>query len=307
MISYKHKKTIVFLIFFCIFYKNISHKYTTKMIIDGKKIAEEWYNTLKSEIEKLDKTPCLAAILVWKNEASLKYIAQKQKWAHFVGIEFKLLQFEETISENTLLEAIHSLNNDISINGFIVQLPLPPHIQKEKIIEAISPNKDVDWFHPINQWKILIWEDTGFVPCTPDWVMDIFKKIHINISWKNIVIIGRSNIVGKPLVNMCINAWATVISCNSKTKDIASYTKTADIVVLAAWVPWLLSLDMINEKTVVIDVWFTMKDGKIYGDAQFDEINNNGNMITPVPGWVWALTVLHLMKNTYKAYLLQNI
>lgn len=276
------------------------------MIIDGKKMAQEWYEKLKADIEKLEKKPCLVAILVWNSEASLKYIGQKRKWAEFVGINFKLFHFEETVSEESVLACVLSLNNNPDVNGFIVQLPLPAHIHKDTIIDAIDPRKDVDGFHPVNQWKILIWENNGFVPCTPDWVMDIFKQLSLDLNWKNIVVIGRSNIVGKPLVNMCINAGATVISCNSKTRDIKNYTKSADIVILAAGVPGLLTLDMIQDSTIIIDVWFTMKDGRVYGDASFEEINNNGNLITPVPGWVGALTVLHLMKNTYKAYLQQN-
>jgi methylenetetrahydrofolate dehydrogenase (NADP+)/methenyltetrahydrofolate cyclohydrolase len=151
-------------------------------------------------------------------------------------------------------------------------------------------------------WKIVLWEKSALAPCTPTWVMELFSKYDIKLSWKNAVVIGRSNIVGKPMANMLINAWATVTVCNSRTKDIKSFTKNADIVIIAIGKPEFLTLDMINDNTTVIDVWFTVVDGKIYGDAKYNEIEANGNAITPVPGGVWPMTVACLMKNVIKAW-----
>ncbi len=192
------------------------------------------------------------------------------------------------------------------MNWYIVQLPLPKHINTKKVINAISPKKDVDWFHPNNQWKVLISDNTWFVPCTPAWIMEIFKKEKINLEWKVVCVVWRSNIVWKPITALLINAWATVVSCNSLTKDIKKHTSIADIVVVAAWKPWILKVDMMKNWSTVIDVWFTVVDWKILWDADTNLIDLVWNKVTPVPGWVWALTVSMLMKNTLKAYKLQK-
>lgn len=278
------------------------------MIIDWKKISENIYNTLKEEVSQISwEKPTLWAILIWEDSASLRYIKQKRKWADFVWMDFELKQFELSVTQEQLLEFIAWWNKNKKMSGYIVQLPLPKHIDEQKIIHAILPEKDVDWFHPVNQWKVLIWDDTGFAPCTPFGVMWIFDELELNLSWKEVVVIWRSNIVWKPVTAMLINKWATVISCNSRTPDINKFTKTSDIVICATWVPWLLKLENINDKTIVIDVWFTVIDWKIFWDADFDDIHENGNLITPVPGWVWRLTVANLLKNTLKAYKLWNI
>jgi len=289
------------------------------MIIDWKKIADKMYVDLKKEISRDSRpaVPTLWAILVWDNSASIRYIKQKRKWAKYVGMNFELKQFDQNISEEELLQFIESWNNEKNISWYIIQLPLPEHMNSTKILRSVSPQKDVDWFHPENQGKVLLWDQSWFAPCTPHWVMEIFEELDPlltspqgrgikGLQWKEVVVIWKSNIVGKPLVAMLMNAWATVISCNSKTPDINKFTKRADIVISAAWVPWLLKLENINKKTIVIDVWFTIVDWKIYWDAEFDEINNNGNLITPVPGWVGRLTVANLLKNTFKAHTLWN-
>ena len=274
------------------------------MIIDWKKIAKKMYDELKDNISKIDwNKPTLWAILVWENSPSLRYIKQKQKWAKYVWMDFELKNFNDDISEKELLEFIQKWNNDENISWYIIQLPLPEHINPETVLNAINPEKDVDWFHPENQWKVLVWDKTGFAPCTPYWVMWIFEELNIDLAWKEIVVIWRSNIVWKPVAVMLINAWATVISCNSKTPNISKFTKTADIVICAVGKPWLLKLENISDKTIVIDVWFTVIEWKIYWDAEFEEINNNWNLITPVPGGVGRLTVANLLKNTYKAFL----
>lgn len=276
------------------------------MIIDWKKIAKEMYEKIKDEILITWKKLRLQAILVWNNSSSLRYISQKRKWAEYVWIDFKLEHLDESITEEALLGKIEEYNKDSNTTWILVQLPLPSHIDTKKVINLINPKKDVDWFHSENQWKILLWDDTWLFPCTPAWVMEIFNYLWLDLTWKLVTVIGRSNIVWKPLVAMLINSWATTICCNSKTKKIEEFTKISDIVICAAWSPGLLTLDMINSKTVVIDVWFTVVNDKIYWDVKFDEINNNWNMITPVPGWVWALTVANLMSNILKADRIQN-
>lgn len=272
------------------------------MIIDGKKIAQWEFKKLTKEIAALKTPPCLCAFLVWNNSSSLRYIAQKKKWAQKVGITFILEHLKESTPEKTLLKKIQEKNTDPNIHGVMVQLPLPQHIESKKVIEMISSQKDVDGFHPINQWKIVIGDDSGFIPCTPNGIMYLLSTLTTDLGGKSVTVIWRSNIVGKPVINLLINQWATVMCCNSKTKNIAFYTKNADIVIVAAWSPKLLKASMLKKKAIVIDVWFTVKDGKIYGDADFKNIEKSGHSITPVPGWVWAMTVLHLMKNTLKAY-----
>jgi methylenetetrahydrofolate dehydrogenase (NADP+)/methenyltetrahydrofolate cyclohydrolase len=174
---------------------------------------------------------------------------------------------------------------------------------------AIAAEKDIDGFHPTNQWNTILWGNVLFTPCTPWGIMEIFQREKIELEWKIVTIIGRSNIVGKPITNLLMNAWATVINCNKETPEdfLWERTKESDIVIVAAGVPHLLKADMINNKTIVIDVWITKKeDGKLYGDADFDNIISQWNHITPVPGWVWPMTVAMLMRNTLKAYQEQN-
>ena len=276
------------------------------MIIDWKIIALNIYDKIKGKVALLEKKPTLNAILVWNNPASLRYIKQKQKWAEYTWIDFNLVKFNENISEEELLKQINIFNSNKNINWYIVQLPLPNHIDENIIIDSILPEKDVDWFHPMNQWKILIWDNSWLVSCTPAWIMEIFKSQYIDLVWKTVCVIGRSNIVWKPITALLINAWSTVISCNSNTKNIKDFTKKSDIVILAAWKPWLLEKNMLKKWSVVIDVWFSVIDNVIYWDAKTEEINLAWHKITPVPGWVWVLTVALLMKNTFKAYENQN-
>lgn len=275
------------------------------MIIDGKKIAQTLYDNLTQDIKKSWLKPVLAAVLVWNNSASLRYIKQKKKWADTVWVEFRLFEMKINVTQIELEKKIDELNDNSGINWYIVQLPLPDHIDEKAIINKIDPIKDVDGFHPENVWKVLIWDDTGFAPCTPAGVMYMLDTIWEDVTWKQVVIVGRSNIVWKPLAALLINAWATVIICNSKTPDIKKYTSNSDIVIMATGKPMLLRLDMVKIWTTIIDVWFTVIDGKIHWDADFEIIEKCGSKITPVPGWVWALTVAMLMKNTYRAALLQ--
>ena len=272
------------------------------MIIDWKKVALKIYDIIKKEVSGMSKNPTLWAILVWDNESSLRYINQKRKWAEYVWINFVLKRLAKDISEKELLDVIDSFNKDEDMSGYITQLPLPEHIDENKIINAISPEKDVDGFHPINQWKIMVWDDSGFAPCTPAGIIELLHSTEIGYVGKQVVVIGRSNIVWKPIINMLINQGATVISCNSKTPSLKKFTLDADIIITAAWKPWLLTANMIKKEAVVIDVWFTVIDGHIYGDAETKSIDELWAKITPVPGWVWALTVAMLMKNTLRSF-----
>lgn len=276
------------------------------MILDWKEVANKVYKDIKEDILKNKLSPKLSAILVWNSKESLRYINQKQKWAKEVWIDFELLHFSEDISQDFLLKEIEKLNNDKSVSWFIVQLPLPKHIKEQIIINTIDSKKDVDWFTQINQWKVLIWDKSWLEPCTPAWILKLMDFYNIDVVWKNVCVIWRSNIVWKPIANMMINMWATVSVCNSKTKDLSFYTKNADIIISAVWKPWLINQKNINKDSIIIDVWFTVIDDKIYWDANFEEIEKNGNKITPVPGWVWALTVASLLSNTLKAYKNEN-
>ena len=272
------------------------------MKIDWKTIALNIYDKIKWKVSILDNKPTLWAILVWENSASIRYIKQKQKWAKYTWINFKLIKLEDSVSEKELLKQVKSFNKNKDISWYIVQLPLPKHIDEKNVIDSILPEKDVDWFHPINQWKIMIWDKSWLVPCTPAWIIQIFKSEDIDVTWKVVCVIWRSNIVWKPITSLLINKSATVISCNSRTRNIEKYIKEADIVIVAAWKPWLLKESMLKKWSIIIDVWFTIIDWKIHWDAETEKIDKAWHRITPVPGWVWALTVAMLMKNTLKAH-----
>ena len=232
------------------------------MILNWKKIAREMYEQLSSQIKLLKNKPVLWAVLVWNSPESLRYIGQKRKFAEKIGMEFRLLQFEITITEEELKSKVIELNSNADISGYIIQLPLPSHIDPLRIIRNIDPKKDVDGFHPENQWKIMIWDNTGFSPCTPAWVMKMFEYYDISLPGKNIVILWQSNIVGKPMAQMCISEGATVTSCNHMTPDISIYTAQADIIISATGQVWLITPEIVNPKAVIIDIWFSVVDGK---------------------------------------------
>ena len=273
------------------------------MILSGTSLSKRYNEKLKSKIEKLDLRPRLHAILVWNNSSSLRYIRQKQKACESVWIDFELKHLSDDISESELLKIIQELNHDSTISWYIVQLPLPNHINTQKIISSIHPEKDVDGFHPVNQWKVLLWDTSWHIPCTPKWVMRLLSNHKIELKWKKVVILWRSNIVWKPLATLCINAWATLISCNSHTNDIKVYTQDADIVISAVWQAHFLKAKDVSSEAVLIDVGFSVIDGKIYGDIDTQSCIKQWNTITPVPGWVGPLTVAMLLENTYNAHL----
>lgn len=274
--------------------------------IDGKafsqvileKIREE-HNQLK---EKYGKQAGLAVVIVGNNPASQVYVRNKMKACENVGFYSENIELDENISEEELLQEINKLNKNDRINGILVQLPLPSHINELKIIDSISPEKDVDGFHVANIGKMVIGDETGFLSCTPYGIMQLLEEYKIEIAGKNAVIIGRSNIVGKPMALMLIQKGATVQVCNSRTKDLRKKLNDADIIIVAAGVPKLLKKEDVKEGAVVIDVGINRVDGKICGDVDYEEVAERASYITPVPGGVGPMTIASLIKNTFKSY-----
>ena len=273
-------------------------------IIDGKEISNRVKQRVADEVLELKNkgiTPTLAVVLVGEDKASQTYVASKERStiaAHMGSVAHKL---PETTTQSELLALIKLLNNDDSIDGILVQLPLPKHIDTNAILEAIDPNKDVDGFHAINVGRLNSGLD-GFVPCTPLGIMELFKAYNIDVSGKNAVVIGRSNIVGKPMAALLLNAGATVTIAHSKTKDLASVCKNAQIIVVAVGKPNFLKADMVSDGAIVIDVGINRLDsGKLVGDCDYESVATKCSMITPVPGGVGPMTIAMLLSNTLKS------
>lgn len=273
-------------------------------IINGKEIAESVRQEISKEVQQLREkniVPGLAVILVGENQASQTYVRNKEKACEDLGMHSVLIKKPAELSQEELIQSIAELNQDDSIHGILVQLPLPGHIQEKAIIEAISPEKDVDGFHPINIGRMMTGQD-AFLPCTPYGVMVMLEYIDYDLEGKHVVIVGRSNIVGKPAGQMFLNANATVTYCHSRTKDLAYYTKQADVVVAAVGKRDTITSDHIKEGAIVIDVGMNRNDeGKLCGDVAFDEVKNKASYITPVPKGVGPMTITMLMKNTVKS------
>ncbi|PAL16644.1 bifunctional methylenetetrahydrofolate dehydrogenase/methenyltetrahydrofolate cyclohydrolase FolD [Peribacillus simplex] len=273
-------------------------------IINGKEIAESVRQEISKEVQQLREkniVPGLAVILVGDNQASQTYVRNKQKACEDLGMHSVLIKKPAELSQEELIQSIAELNLDDSIHGILVQLPLPGHIQEKAIIEAISPEKDVDGFHPINIGRMMTGQD-AFLPCTPYGVMVMLEYIDYDLEGKHVVIVGRSNIVGKPAGQLFLNANATVTYCHSRTKDLAYYTKQADVVVAAVGKRDTITSDHIKEGAIVIDVGMNRNDeGKLCGDVAFDEVKNKASYITPVPKGVGPMTITMLMKNTVKS------
>ncbi|MDR1983772.1 MAG: bifunctional methylenetetrahydrofolate dehydrogenase/methenyltetrahydrofolate cyclohydrolase FolD [Prevotellaceae bacterium] len=282
-------------------------------IIDGKKIAgeikTEIANEVKSIIAKGHRAPCLAAILVGNDPASETYVNSKEKDCHEVGFTSKIFRFDEKITGKELLKKIEEINTDDSIDGLIVQLPLPKHISESNILLAIDYKKDVDGFHPQNVGRLMLGLPT-YVSATPDGIVELLARYNIETSGKNCVVIGRSNIVGRPVANLLSQRATpgdcTVTICHSRTKNIKEICASADIIIAALGVAEFLKADMVKEGAVVIDVGTTrtkMESGKykLTGDVKFDEVAPKCSYITPVPGGVGPMTRISLLKNTLKA------
>lgn len=276
------------------------------MIIDGKKCSEEILENLRRDIseykEKTGKVPGLAVIILGNNAASKIYVKSKIRACEKTGILSKEIILDENISEEELINEIEKLNNDKNINGILVQLPLPSHINEKKICEAISVKKDVDGFKAENLGKIMLGDDDGFISCTPQGIIYLIDQLNMDLHGKNVVVVGRSNIVGKPVASLLINKGATTTVCNSRTKDLAGILKKADIIVIAIGKAKFLTKDMVKEGAVVIDVGINRVDGKICGDVDFENVKDIVSHITPVPGGVGPMTIAMLLKNTVKAF-----
>lgn len=273
-------------------------------IIDGKEVAASVRESIKKEVEILEKDgkkTGLAVIIVGNNPASRVYVNNKKKGCAEVGMEsFEYALPEETTTDE-LLELVEKLNNDTAVDGILCQLPLPKQIDEKKVLNAIAPNKDVDAFHPVNTGHIMI-GDHSFLPCTPAGIMEMLKYYNISVEGKECVVIGRSNIVGKPMAMLLLGQNGTVTICHSKTKNLKEVTRRADILVAAVGKAYFVTEDMVKDGAVVIDVGMNRNaEGKLCGDVDFDKVKDKCSFITPVPGGVGPMTITMLLKNTLTA------
>lgn len=272
------------------------------IILDGRKVSEKILADVKTGVSSLDKIPHLVVILVGDNPASKIYVSNKRKAAEKVGIKSTVIEFGANISEEELLDKIIELNNNPEVTGILVQLPLPNHINKNKVITTISPKKDVDGFHPENVGKLVIGIEPYFYPATPQGIIMLLDEYNIPIEGKNAVVIGRSNIVGKPIAQMLLKRNATVTMCHSYTQNLDEIIKTADIVVSAVGKK-IVRCKMVKKNSVVIDVGiYKGADGKLTGDVDFDFVSPSCGFVTPVPGGVGPMTIASLMYNSSKVY-----
>lgn len=273
-------------------------------LLDGKALSTKTKEKLTAtclQLKEKNIVPGLAVILVGEDPASQTYVNAKDKACNLVGIYSKKITKDEKISQEELLKLIEELNGDASIHGILVQLPLPGHIDSSKILEAITPSKDVDGFHPYNVGRLVTGDQT-FVPCTPLGVMKILQEYGIDPKGKDACVIGRSNIVGKPMLNLLLNAGATVTVCHSKTKDLVQKTKQADILVVGVGRPNMVTADMIKDGAIVIDVGINrLESGKLTGDVDFESLKDKCSFITPVPGGVGPMTIAMLLENTVQS------
>ncbi|MBN2222088.1 MAG: bifunctional methylenetetrahydrofolate dehydrogenase/methenyltetrahydrofolate cyclohydrolase FolD [Vallitaleaceae bacterium] len=270
------------------------------MILDGKKTSNRIKTELKEKVVHLAEkgiVPCLAVVIVGEDPASKVYVSSKKKACEMIGIKSLSYELAEETTEVELLELVQRLNNDPKVNGILVQLPLPKHINEDAIIMAIDPNKDVDGFHPVNVGNLSI-GNKGFISCTPYGIIELMKRYEIPIEGTNCVIVGRSNIVGKPISMLLLRENATVTICHSKTKDLKSVCKNADILIAAIGRPKMITTDYVKEGAVIIDVGINrLEDGSLCGDVDYKGVFDKASYITPVPGGIGPMTIAMLMKN----------
>ncbi|AJC87490.1 bifunctional methylenetetrahydrofolate dehydrogenase/methenyltetrahydrofolate cyclohydrolase FolD [Campylobacter insulaenigrae] len=274
------------------------------VLLDGKQLSNQIKDKLKNEVIELKNKgiePCLAVILVGEDNASTTYVNSKARACEQCGIKSLVYKLDVNTTQNELFALINTLNHDDSVDGILVQLPLPKHINKDMILESISFNKDVDGFHPFNVGNLNLNLRGGFLPCTPLGVMKLLKHYSIKLEGADVVVIGASNIVGRPMATLLLNANASVSICHIYTKDLKAYTKNADIIIVAAGCPDLLKEDMIKDGVVVVDVGINRVNGKIVGDVDFDNVSKKTSFITPVPGGVGPMTIAMLLENTIKS------
>ena len=273
------------------------------ILLDGKKLKEKRLLELKRKILSLSKKLTLVVIQVGNDEASNIYVNQKKKMAEYIGYEFIHLKLDNKISQDELINVIDKYNKNRNITGILVQMPLPKHIDESVIANKILYYKDVDGLSDINAGR-LVHNKKCLIAATPKGIINLLKEYNIDITSKHVVIVGRSNLVGKPLSSLFINNDATVTIVHSKTKDISSYTKKADILIVATGKKHIITKDMVKDNAIVIDVGITRDNNKLYGDVDFDNVKNKTSYITPVPGGVGPMTVCELAYNVYEAYLL---
>ena len=276
-------------------------------ILNGKKCSQEILDKIKEKVDALKnsnkRVPGLAVIIVGNNPASKIYVNSKVKACEKVGFYSKAIFLDENISQAELLENIQALNNDENIDGILVQLPLPKHLNEDEICNAIDTSKDVDGFKAENLGKVMLGKEDGMVPCTPQGIMYLLDSIKdINLYGMNGVVIGRSNIVGKPISSLLINRGVTTTVCNSRTKNIEDILRNADIIIAALGKPKFLKENMVKEGAIIIDVGINRVDGKLCGDVDFENVSKLASFITPVPGGVGPMTIAMLLNNTLRAY-----
>jgi methylenetetrahydrofolate dehydrogenase (NADP+)/methenyltetrahydrofolate cyclohydrolase len=291
------------------------------MIIDGKAIADEIQNDLRYELQQLAlkgaRKPRLAVILVGDHSPSRIYVTRKTKACHDVGIDSSTKELPESVSESSLLQEIHQLNNDPNVDGILVQLPLPHHINTLNVIKSISPSKDVDGLHPLNVGGVLLGIESAFAPCTPLGVKVLLEKSEISVYGKHVVVLGRSNLVGKPMAALLMQniptANATVTVVHSKTERIKEIVHTADVIIAAIGKPRFVTADMVKDGAVIIDVGINRIDNnekksgyELVGDVDFEGVKDKCSAITPVPGGVGPMTIAMLLSNTLKSYFSQK-
>lgn len=278
-------------------------------IIDGKMLSKKLLEDIKADVDSIKednkRLPGLAVMLVGDDVASSIYVGKKEKMCESIGIRSLVKKYENSVTEKSLIDDIMSLNEDNNIDGILIQLPLPAHIDQKNIINHVLPDKDVDGFHPVNVGNLFLGYDT-FVPCTPLGIIKMLEHYKIDIKSKRVVILGRSNIVGKPLIPLFMQKDATITVCHSKTLNLADIACGADILISAIGRPNYVNKNFVKEGAVVIDVGISRVDNKITGDVCFDEVSNIASYITPVPGGVGPMTIAMLMHNTLKAYHLHS-
>lgn len=276
------------------------------MIISGKEISTKIKDELKQEIEdikeKYERLPKLVVILVGDNQASQTYVKNKERACHYVGMQSMVIKHDSAFKEEELLKEIKKLNDDETVDGILVQLPLPDHIDENKILDAINPSKDVDGFHPDNVARLFLGQHS-LVPCTPKGMMVLLDEINYDLSGKNVVVVGRSNIVGKPVALLCLQKNATVTIAHSRTVNLKEVCKQADVLIAAVGQAKMINREYIKEGAVVLDVGINRdENNKLCGDVDFEDVKNKAHAITPVPGGVGPMTITMLLKNTLEAF-----
>lgn len=276
-------------------------------LMDGKALADRVKGEVAKQAAALKEKPCLAVVLVGGNPASKVYVSRKEVACEKTGIQARNVTLPETASESEVLSAVEELNRDDGVHGILVQLPLPTQISERRVIEAIDPLKDVDGLHPLNAGKLAAGEPV-FVPCTPKGIMRLLEEYGVELQGKHAVVVGRSDLVGKPVASLLLNANATVTVCHSKTKNLGEITRQADVLVAAVGKPRFITAEMVKKGAAVVDVGITkLDDGSLSGDVDFDAVKEKASLITPVPGGVGPMTIAMLLENVLLAFKKQTL